>query len=94
MPAPKLSTSDIAERMKTLDGWTLTDNKIARTVRCDSFNAAIALINRIAPLADDADHHPEIFNVYDRVELVLTTHDRCGLTEKDFSLAAQINGVI
>ncbi|MHC4997243.1 MAG: 4a-hydroxytetrahydrobiopterin dehydratase, partial [Planctomycetota bacterium] len=44
-----------------------------------------------AALADKADHHPEIFNVYNRVELVLTTHDAGGLTWKDFSLAAKID---
>ena len=94
MPAPKLSPSQIDERMMMVDGWTKADDKIARTVVCDSFNAAIALINRIAPLADAADHHPEIFNVYNRVELVLTTHDSGGLTDKYFALAAQINAVI
>jgi 4a-hydroxytetrahydrobiopterin dehydratase len=93
MPAPKLSEADIAERLTFTPEWKHVGDKIQRTIKCESFNAAIALINRIAPLADEADHHPEIFNVYDRVELALTTHDTGGLTRKDFDLAAKIDAV-
>ncbi len=94
MPAPKLSEADVAERLTFTPEWKHVGHKIQRHIQCDSFNDAIALINRIAPLADEADHHPEIFNVYDRVELALTTHDSGGLTRKDFDLATKIDAVI
>jgi len=94
LPAPKLSEADVAERLTFTPEWKHVGTKIQRIIKCDSFNDAIALINRIAPLADEADHHPEIFNVYDRVELALTTHDQGGLTRKDFDLAAKIDAIV
>lgn len=94
MPAPKLSDQDVVAAIQTLDSWNLKGGKIARNLEFATFNDAIAFINRIAPLADHADHHPEIFNVYNRVELELTTHDSGGLTQKDFDLARQIDGVV
>lgn len=94
MSAPRLSDADIAERLTFTSNWKRVDNTIQRTITCESFNDAIALINRIAPLADAVDHHPEIFNVYNRVELTLTTHDSNGLTRKDFDLAARIDSVV
>lgn len=93
MPAPRLSESEIADGLNGLNSWTLRGNKIARKLEFPSFNDAIAFINKIAPLADQADHHPEIFNVYNQVVLELTTHDSGGLTHKDFDLARQIDAV-
>ena len=94
MAAPKLSEADIAERLTFTPEWKRVGHKIERKIQCGSFNDAIALINRIAPLADSADHHPEIYNVYDRVELALTTHDSGGITRKDFDLAAKIDAIV
>lgn len=90
----KLDDETIQSRLGDLDGWSRDGDKIERKLEFDSFMDAIAFINRIAPLADEADHHPELFNVYNRVELVLTTHDAGGLTAKDFALAAQIDAVV
>lgn len=94
MSAEKLSDSEIANRLESLEGWTRDGDAIERSIEFDGFNEAIGFINRIAEYADAADHHPEIFNVYNRVELTLTTHDAGGLTEKDFDLAEEINGVV
>ncbi len=94
MAAPKLSEADIAERLTFTPEWKHSGEKIKRVIVYESFGDAIALINRIAPLADEADHHPEIFNVYNRVELALTTHDSNGITRKDFDLAAKIDAVV
>ncbi len=93
MSAEKLSDERIEERLATLDGWDRDGDKIEKHYEFDGFEEAIEFINRIAPLAERANHHPEIFNVYNRVELVLTTHDAGGLTDKDFDLAAQIDEV-
>jgi len=89
--AEKLSDDEITTRLEGLTGWTREGDKIERSLEFSGFNAAIGFINRIAEHADAADHHPEIFNVYNQVELALTTHDAGGLTEKDFSLAEKIN---
>ena len=90
----RLSDAQIEARLSELDGWVRNGNAIERKLQFGSFADAIAFINRIAPLADEADHHPEIFNVYNRVELTLTTHDAAGLTAKDFDLAAKIDPVV
>lgn len=94
MSAEKLSDSEIANRIESLEGWTRDGDAIERSIEFDGFNEAIGFINRIAEYADAADHHPEIFNVYNQVDLTLTTHDAGGLTEKDFDLAEEINGVV
>ena len=91
----KQSTEEeIVAALETVPAWSRDGDKIVRKLEFEDFNDAIAFINRIAPLADSADHHPEIFNVYNRVELVLTTHDASGLTPKDFALAKSIDGVV
>jgi 4a-hydroxytetrahydrobiopterin dehydratase len=89
--AELLSDEEIEERLEALDGWERDEDIIERTLEFGGFMEAIDFINRIAPLADEADHHPEIFNVYSTVELALTTHDAGGLTDKDFDLAEQID---
>jgi 4a-hydroxytetrahydrobiopterin dehydratase len=89
--ANKLDDSQIEKRLEGLSGWSREGDTIERECQFDGFNEAVDFINRIAEHADDADHHPEIFNVYNEVELTLTTHDAGGLTEKDFNLAEKIN---
>ena len=71
-------------------GWLEADGKDAavRTFRFGSFAEAFGWMARIAIEADKADHHPEWFNVYDRVEVTLTTHDAGGLSERDLRMAA------
>jgi 4a-hydroxytetrahydrobiopterin dehydratase len=85
---PKLSQSDIAARMKTISGWTLDGDAIRKQFTFKDFLEAIAFVNRLAPEAERADHHPNILINYKRVTLTYTTHDAGGLTEKDFEGAA------
>lgn len=92
--AKRLTDREIDDRLEELSGWELDGDRIHFEQDFDSFTDAIAFINRVARLADAADHHPEIFNVYSHVELELTTHDAEGLTAKDFDLAAQIDEVV
>ena len=93
MPAPKLDQDAIAAGLESLNSWELKANAIELKLDFYDFLTAIAFITQVAPLAEAADHHPEIFNVYNRVTLVLTTHDSGGLTHKDFDLAAQIDAL-
>ena len=79
-----LNPKDVAD---TLDGWTGGDDFITKVFRFDDFAEAFAWMTRIAIIADKMDHHPEWFNVYNRVDVTLTTHDAGGVTEKDRSLA-------
>jgi 4a-hydroxytetrahydrobiopterin dehydratase len=74
-----------------LPGWERAKDEpreaIARTYRFADFNTAFAFMTRVAIKAEQLDHHPEWFNVYNRVEVTLTTHDADGVTELDVSLA-------
>ena len=70
-----------------LDGWTGGDDFITKVYRFDDFAQAFGFMTRIAIIADKMDHHPEWFNVYNSVDVTLTTHDAGGLTEKDIILA-------
>ena len=77
--------------LKRLDGWMKAAGErdaIAKTYKFRDFNAAFGFMTRVALWADKADHHPEWFNVYNRVEVTLTTHDADGVSEKDVALGS------
>ncbi|HSD26226.1 MAG TPA: 4a-hydroxytetrahydrobiopterin dehydratase [Vicinamibacteria bacterium] len=88
---PRLSDSEIDEQLKGLPGWERAGSEIRKEYRHADFKAAMAFVNRVADLAEAADHHPDIFINYSRVTLTLTSHDSGGLTERDFRLAARID---
>ena len=85
-----LSTEGVQAALKKLDGWSLKDGAIGKQYAWPSFPDAIAFVNRIADLAEQADHHPDILINYRRVTLTLSTHSEGGITEKDFDLAGKI----
>ena len=72
-----------------LSGWSTAPDKdaILKTFKFADFNAAFGFMTRVALMADKLDHHPEWFNVYNRVEVLLTTHDADGVTDLDVALA-------
>jgi 4a-hydroxytetrahydrobiopterin dehydratase len=78
-----------AAALKQLPQWHEVEGRdaIARSFRFKDFNEAFAFMTRAALLAEKMDHHPEWSNVYNRVEVTLTTHDAGGVTEKDIALA-------
>ncbi|MCA8900797.1 MAG: 4a-hydroxytetrahydrobiopterin dehydratase [Hyphomonas sp.] len=76
--------------LKALKGWskgTSERDEIAKTFRFGDFKQAFAFMTAVALKAEQMDHHPEWFNVYNRVEVVLTTHDADGVTQRDLELA-------
>jgi 4a-hydroxytetrahydrobiopterin dehydratase len=81
--------------MQLLPQWTYdADAKgIRRTLRFADFAEAFGFMTRVAILAEKADHHPEWFNVYNRVEILLTTHDADGLSQRDIDLASKIDAI-
>jgi 4a-hydroxytetrahydrobiopterin dehydratase len=89
-----LTEEAIDRALTELDGWRREGDAIARDLRFPSFMDAIAFIGRIAVLAEEADHHPELTNVYWNVGVRLTTHDAGGVTEKDVALARAIDAVV
>ena len=86
-----LKQDDIEARLAELEGWSLKDGKLFRSIQCQDFVAAWGFMSSIAILAEKMNHHPEWFNVYGRVDIFLTTHDAGGISERDFALAQQIN---
>ena len=67
---------------------------IRRTLTFTDFAEAFGFMTRVAIMAEKADHHPEWFNVYNRVEILLTTHDAGGLSQRDIDLATVIDGIV
>lgn len=89
-----LDTDTIRERLGNLDGWELDGNQIVREWTFDDFRAAVDFINRVADLADEAEHHPDLYNSYTTVRIGLTSHSEGGVTDKDLALAARIDSVV
>ena len=86
----KLTGDARARAIRDLDGWAEVPGRdaIVKTFTFKDFNAAFGFMSRAALKAEKMDHHPEWFNVYNRVEVTLATHDAGGLTQKDIALAA------
>ena len=93
MPTDKLSPAVVTEKLKDLADWSLSDGKLQRQFVFADFIEAFGFMSRVALLSETANHHPEWSNVYNRVEIQLTTHDAGGITERDFKLAQQINSL-
>ena len=95
MPDRKtLSPAAVQTRLAELSGWTLEDGKLHQRFVFADFIEAFGFMSRVALLAQAMDHHPDWSNVYNRVEIYLTSHDAGGLTERDFRLAARIDRLL
>ena len=89
-----LTNDQINEALAKLPGWTFAEDKLSREYRFANFTEAMGFINEMAFACEKASHHPELFNVYSRVEIGLTTHDAGNkVTEKDVELAAEIEKI-
>ena len=88
MPRPaKLEPAEIASRLSALPGWSIAGGKLHRELTFSDFAQAFAFMGEVARDAEALQHHPEWFNVYNRVVIDLTTHDAGGITSLDFDLA-------
>lgn len=99
MSVPELGAADVKQLLADHPAWELAreGKAIARTFRFKDFSEAWGFMNRVALLAEAQDHHPEWFNVYNRVEVTLTTHDAGetgGLSARDARLATAIDGLV
>jgi 4a-hydroxytetrahydrobiopterin dehydratase len=84
----KISLAEAEQRLKGLSGWTLDGDSIRKQYTFAGFLEAVAFVDRLAPEAEAADHHPDILINYKRVTLTYSTHSEGGLTIKDFEGAA------
>jgi 4a-hydroxytetrahydrobiopterin dehydratase len=87
-----LSDPEIEQRLAGAGDWHLSERSIVRELSLPDFAAAIAFVNRVAELAEAANHHPDILvHGWNKVRLTLSTHSQGGLTDADFELARQID---
>ena len=94
MGVEKLSPEAITEGLKGLPDWALHERKLYRKFVFEDFIGAFGFMSRVALVAEAMNHHPEWSNVWNRVEIHLTTHDAGGLSDLDFRLAARINSLL
>lgn len=87
MSAPVLSSVELYTALAGLPGWTVQNGKLHGEFKFKSFVEAFGFMTRVALVAESMGHHPEWFNVYNRVTIDLTTHDSGGITQKDVDLA-------
>ena len=90
----KLTTDEIDAALGATKGWQIKDEKLHREFIFSDFVDAWGFMSRVAVIAEKMNHHPEWFNVYNRVRIELSTHDVGGLSELDFSLAKKINALL
>ena len=95
MPVEELNQEERDSWMRALPEWSLAreGKAIERSFEFADFSEAFAFMARVALIAEKRDHHPEWFNVYNKVDITLTTHDADGLSHRDVHMAQAINGL-
>ncbi|MCC8393304.1 4a-hydroxytetrahydrobiopterin dehydratase [Paraburkholderia sp. MMS20-SJTR3] len=91
----KLSSEQRSQALAKLNGWHSAADRdaIERSIEFADFNEAFGFMTRVAIKAQEMDHHPEWFNVYNKVEITLSTHEANGVTERDLTLASFIDSI-
>lgn len=89
-----LTDTELQEVLRNLPEWHLEDGKLTRILAFPDFVQAMAAVDRIAGLAEQQGHHPDIDIRYNRVKLALVSHDAGGITRRDSEMARQISGVV
>lgn len=87
----KSSKAEIEKELKKLKNWTINDGKLYRKIKFDNFISAFSFMTHIAIHSEKLNHHPEWKNIYNQIEIWLTTHDAKGISKKDFDLAKLID---
>jgi 4a-hydroxytetrahydrobiopterin dehydratase len=89
-----LTDDQITEALRSLPGWEARPGAIVRSVRAPDFRTAIRLVNEVAEVAEQLNHHPDIDIRWTSVSFTLTTHSKGGVTSNDLELAARINPIV
>jgi|TARA_B100001105_G_scaffold154056_1_gene123659 4a-hydroxytetrahydrobiopterin dehydratase len=90
----RLSELEIEEELKQLSEWSVKNDKLHKEFKFDNFNQAFGFMTRAAMEIEKMNHHPEWFNVYNRITVELTTHDAGGITKNDVNLARILNALV
>ncbi len=93
MARKKLSETEIGNALTDLNGWKTTDSKLKKRFSFTNFAESLDFVNRVGAIAEASDHHPDICFGWGYAEFSITTHDTGGLTQNDFDLAREIDGI-
>lgn len=93
METTKLTDAETSAQLEGLSGWTVENEKLHKEFQFDSFVEAFGFMARLALIAESMNHHPEWFNVYNRVTIDLSTHDAGGISALDFELAKKADAL-
>jgi 4a-hydroxytetrahydrobiopterin dehydratase len=88
-----LSDEQIQARVGELDGWDCTGGAIHKDFKLQDFKGSVDFVNRLTPIAEQMNHHPDLAISWNTVSVTITTHSQGGLTDNDFELAKQIDGL-
>jgi 4a-hydroxytetrahydrobiopterin dehydratase len=94
MGLTQLPRDTIENELKDMPGWAIVDGKLHKEFQFDDFNQAFGFMTRAAMHIEKMNHHPEWFNVYNKLTIDLTTHDAGGITENDINLAKTLNSLL
>ncbi len=94
MALEKLSSDSIESELKNLDGWSVINGKLHKDFQFDDFNQAFGFMARASMHIEKMNHHPEWFNVYNKLSVDLMTHDAGGITQNDINLAKILNSLV
>ena len=89
----RLGAEEIEERLSRLDGWSRQGETLVRERKGENFLGSLEFVNRLAPVAEDMNHHPDLAISWDTVTVTITTHSEGGLTEADFELAGRLDAL-
>jgi 4a-hydroxytetrahydrobiopterin dehydratase len=93
MRAQRLTENEVQQQLQQTKGWTLANGKLHKAYECKDFVDAFGKITQVALVAESMNHHPEWFNVWNKVVIDLNTHSVQGISSLDFQLAAKINEI-
>ncbi|MDQ3797855.1 MAG: 4a-hydroxytetrahydrobiopterin dehydratase [Acidobacteriota bacterium] len=93
MERRKLSAEEIEANLADLNDWTVANEKLSKRFEFKNFAESLDFVNRVGEIAERHDHHPDILLGWGYAEFFITTHDRGGITERDFELAKQIDAI-
>lgn len=88
-----LSDEDVQARLAGLEGWERQGDAIEKQFEFDDFSGSVAFVDRITPVANEMNHHPDLAISWNKVTVTLTTHSEGGLTANDFELAGRIDSL-
>ena len=89
----RLSLDAVRQELESLEGWEIVDEKLHKEFEFEDFNEAFGFMSRASMYIEKINHHPEWFNVYNRLVVDLTTHDAGGITQNDVNLARFLNSL-